>query len=178
TSAEAPAYEAESFDDADVSGEYEAGHADEYGDDDHESSAVAPPPNPELERVIQMAALDGGKSLKNDPDLKEIRKKTSMATKVGLTIFAGALLIVGGWAAYTQKRASDEQALFDQIAAMSDRDAQLKALTEALPDMTNEDLKVRILRNLGHFRHAPAVPVITEQLGYGGLIRRHAAAAP
>jgi HEAT repeat protein len=162
----------------DASGEYESGYGDEHDDhdDDHGSSAQ-PAPNPELDRIIQLAAIDGGRSLKDDPELAAIGKKTSTATKVGLAIFAGILLIVGGWAAYTQKRAFDEQALFDQIAAMTDREAQLAELTKALPEITNEDLKVRILRNLGHFRYAPAVPVLTEHVGYGGLVRRHAAAA-
>src|SRR5690606_29153199 len=67
--------------------------------------------------------------------------------------------------------------LFDEIAHMTDRDAQLRALTDALGQISNEDLRVRILRNLGHYRYAPAVPAIIEQLDSRGVVRRHAAAA-
>lgn len=165
------AHEAETFDE---SGEHEAVHA---AYDDEEEEAPPPPPNPELERLLQLAALDGGKSIEGDPVLAEIRKKTSPATKVGLAIVAAALLVVGGFAAYTQKRAADDQKLFDEIAHMTDRDAQLRALTDALGQISNEDLRVRILRNLGHYRYAPAVPAIIEQLDSRGVVRRHAAAA-
>jgi HEAT repeat protein len=91
---------------------------------------------------------------------------------IGILALAG-VLVTGGYMLY-QRRVHDEQRL-EAIGQIADQGEMLAALREELGQTGNQDLKRRIIMNLGHFRDAQAVPLLIQQLDDAGSIRRSAA---
>ncbi|MCB9612005.1 MAG: HEAT repeat domain-containing protein [Sandaracinus sp.] len=118
------------------------------------------------------APLMGG----NDNDtLKQIKRRTSPAGKIVLIL---VLLAIGGAGvmAFRHMQASDSRMeVFEPIAAMEDAEQRNSALRNALENAEFEDVKIRAIRNLGHYRDANSVPQLIQALDGTPQVRRDAA---
>jgi len=114
--------------------------------------------------------------LTDDQALKKIGQRSSTSGKIiTLLMVAGAV----GLAWFYVQRSEKYEARMTPIEAAGklEGDAMLGALRTALEQAEHEDVKERAIRNLGHFKDATAVPLITKQLETGGIVRRAAALA-
>jgi HEAT repeat protein len=114
--------------------------------------------------------------LTDDQALKKIGQRTSTSGKI-ITL----LMVVGavGLAWFYVQRSEKYESRMDPIvqAGKLEGDAMLASLRNTLEQTEYDDVKERALRNLGHFKDASAVPLITKQLDNGGIVRRAAALA-
>lgn len=157
------------------------------------SSRPAPPPEP---RAAEIPAEPAAPAPANVPqafpsaplespltDAEErqtLRKIEQHTTPFGRIVFAlmavGVLVTIGLW--YWQHNTTEElQARLDQIGSMQDVNQVKASLRELLPQVpdSNDDIKWRIIKNIGHFKDAAAVPLLIKQLDDGGQVRRAAA---
>jgi HEAT repeat protein len=118
------------------------------------------------------APLMGG----NDNDtLKQIKRRTSPMGKVVIVLVLAAIG-GAGFMAYRHMQASDTRMeVFEPIAAMEDPEQRNSALRAALEGAEFEDVKIRAIRNLGHYRDANAVPQLIQALDGTPQVRRDAA---
>lgn len=147
------------------------------------------PPAPEPVRAAPAPDLGGpqigypalgGAALLGETDdeaIKKINKHMSPVTKVVSGLLA--LLIVGiGIGAFVQnQRMEHRMDRVEEIGRMTDRNAMLSALRTELTETRYSDVKIRIMRNLGYFRDAQAVPALVAELPTAGPVRREAAHA-
>lgn len=113
----------------------------------------------------------------DDPTLKQIKRRTSTFGRlVGISIVVGA---VGLGIFYYKRSEAYEQRMDGVLEAgkMEDREQMLAKLREELQKASYDDVKVRIMRNLGHFDDEKAVPLMIKELENGGVVRRAAALA-
>jgi HEAT repeat protein len=112
----------------------------------------------------------------DDETIKKINRRTSPFGRiVGTAIIVGAVGL-GYWA--YQSTASFETRM-DAIeeAGKLPPEQMLPALREAYAKTSHEDVKERILLNLGAFRDEASVPLMVQALDEAGVVRRAAARA-
>lgn len=144
-----------------------------------------PPPNPLL--AVQRPAaqrgaspLGGGGMTLGEEDDQSLEKIGTRTTKSGRLIFAAmivAIIGVGVWAFISRQHHEDRFERLEEIGRIDDREEMLAALRTYLAEAPYEDVKERILANLGHFKDAESVPAIIGELQHGGVVRRAAARA-
>lgn len=113
-------------------------------------------------------------------DDEALRKMGRRTTPLGRVVFS--LLIVGAivaaWFAYQGTK--NYEARMEGVEACGQLEAQsemLACLRQELQETSYDDVQERIIRNLGHFEDAEAVPLLVEKLDNGGVVRRAAALA-
>ena len=108
--------------------------------------------------------------------IKKINRRTSPFGRV-----VGALIIVGsiglGYWAYESSVAYDSRMEPLQEAAKLEGEARLAALRDAYAKARHEDVKERILLNLGAFGDKQSIPLMVDALNEKGIVRRAAARA-
>jgi HEAT repeat protein len=116
--------------------------------------------------------------LTDDEERQTLKKIGRHTTPFGR--IATVLIVLGGIATaglyYWQSTASDQRrARLDAIAEIEDDQQRLTELRTLLSEAREKNLKWRIIKNLGHFQDAQAVPDLIEQLDDAGRVRRAAA---
>ena len=143
-----------------------------------------PPPNPLL--AVQRSAsplggspLGGGMTLgeEDDRSIEKIGTRTTKSGRMIVGAMVAALIAIGGWAFVSRQHHEDRFERLEEIGRIEDREAMLAALRAYLPEAPYDDVKERVLANLGHFRDAEAVPAIIGELNNAGVVRRAAARA-
>ncbi|MBK6579151.1 MAG: hypothetical protein IPG17_23780 [Sandaracinaceae bacterium] len=143
-----------------------------------------PPPNPLL--AVQRSPsplggspLGGGMTLgeEDDRSIEKIGTRTTKSGRMIVGAMVAALIAIGGWAFVSRQHHEDRFERLEEIGRMEDREAMLAALRAYLPEAPYDDVKERVLANLGHFRDAEAVPAIIGELNNAGVVRRAAARA-
>lgn len=125
------------------------------------------------------AGLGGGMTLGEEDD-RSLEKIGTRTTKSGRYIFAAfvvAIIGVGAWGFISRQHHETRFERLEEIGRIDDRAEMLAALRAYLPEAPYDDVKERILANLGHFHDAEAVPVIIGELQHAGVVRRAAARA-
>lgn len=112
----------------------------------------------------------------DDEVIKRINRHTSPVGRiVGGAIVVGAIGI-GVWA-YQNDRAYEQRHELLAEAATLSGEPQLEALRGAYGKARHDDVKERVLLNLGKLRDAKAVPLMIAALDDAGIVRRAAARA-
>jgi HEAT repeat protein len=139
------------------------------------------PFNPKFESSLRASAypedLDTLASGMSDEEaLRKIGSHTTMTGRI-LTI----LMLVGavGLGYFYMQSSKKYDSRMDGLkeAGGLQGDAMLAKLRDILASTTYDDVKVRAIRNLGHFKDKQAVPLLIEQLKAPGVVRAQAASA-
>ena len=106
--------------------------------------------------------------------LKKIGRHTTPFGRVVTVAIILAVIAIGGLYFYNDSKFSAQE---DALAAINDMDAAEApaALRALLPEVSNPDLRQRIIMNLGYYRDAAAVPLLVAALDEAGKVRRAAA---
>lgn len=113
----------------------------------------------------------------DDEAIRQINRRTTPVGRI-VTVLVLVGLIVVGYVWWTSSHAYEARNDWEAAAnAAPTEEAMLGVLRDALAQAQYDDVRERILRNLGHFKDAQAVPVITAQLDHAGPVRREAARA-
>ncbi len=138
------------------------------------SADVSPP----LRASIYPESGDGAAALSDDDALRKIGKRTSTTGKVvALLLVVGAAVLV--WT-YVERSTAYEQRMNTLNAAggfEAGSPQMLSGLRAELASTTYDDVKVRAIRNLAHFKDKQAVPLLIKELDTAGIVRRAAALA-
>lgn len=113
----------------------------------------------------------------NDADtIKRMNRRTSPVGRiVGASLVLGALGL--GYWAYQSSVAYDNRNQLLEEASNLEGEALLDALRNAYAQAEHDDVKERILLNLGAFKDPKAVPLMVQALDEEGIVRRAAARA-
>lgn len=112
----------------------------------------------------------------DDETIRKMNRKSSpLGRLVGVAILAGAAGI--GYWAYQNSVAYDTRNVALEQAGSLSGEARLSALRSAFQAATHDDVKERILLNLGFFKDTASVPLMVEALNTDGIVRRAAARA-
>ncbi len=110
----------------------------------------------------------------DDETIRKMNRKTSPLGRVlGIAILAGAAGI-GYWAYNNGVAYDNRNVLLDEAGKLSG-EARLAALRSAFQSASHDDVKERILLNLGYFKDAGSVPLMVQALDDDGIVRRAAA---
>lgn len=112
-------------------------------------------------------------------DEEALRKIGSRSTTTGkimaVLMVAGALVL--GYLYIQRSKSFDSRMDGLKEAGSLQGEAMLAKLRDVLSTSTYDDVKVRAIKNLGHFKDAQSVPVLTAQLEKPGVVRAQAASA-
>jgi HEAT repeat protein len=112
----------------------------------------------------------------DDEIMRKMNRKTSPVGRiVGIAIVGGALGL--GYWAYQQNAAYETRNQALEAAASLQGEALLEALRQAYANAQHDDVKERILLNLGAFKDAKSVPLMIQALDEAGIVRRAGARA-
>ncbi|HKU44369.1 MAG TPA: HEAT repeat domain-containing protein, partial [Polyangiales bacterium] len=134
-------------------------------------------PEPSLRASAYPEDLDRlASGMSDDEALRKIGSRTTTTGKiVAVLMVVGAVLL--GYL-YIQRNKAFEARNDGLIeAGKLEGDAMLAKLRDVLATSTYDDVKVRAIKNLGHFKDKQAVPVLTAQLEKPGVVRAQAATA-
>jgi HEAT repeat protein len=114
--------------------------------------------------------------MSDDEALRKIGSRTTTTGKIMAVLMVAGVVLLGYL--YIQRNNAFE-ARNDGLTEASklEGDAMLAKLRDVLATSTYEDVKVRAIKNLGHFKDKQAVPVLTAQLEKPGVVRAQAASA-
>lgn len=103
------------------------------------------------------------------------QRTTATGRVVAVLVIAGAAALV--W--FYMKRSEAYESRMDGVIAAGKLKGgeMLTALRGELGKTEYDDVKERVIMNLGHFKDKDAVPAITQELDRGGIVRRAAALA-
>lgn len=136
------------------------------------------PPSPHLATASQEDLERLAAGLTDEQAIKKIGQRTTMGGRlVFIAMVAGVAGLV--WF-YMQSSEAYEARMdgFDKAAADKlEGEALLTAVRAELDKAAYPDVKVRAIRNLGHFKDKQAVPQLTKALAEPGVVRRAAALA-
>lgn len=137
------------------------------------ASARPPPPVPDLSSYDSQLPDVGT----NDSEIiRRINRHTSPVGRIVGTLMVVGAVGLGYWAYRADRSYEDRNRLLEEAGALSG-DAMLQALRNAYAQTSHEDVKERILLNLGLFEDAKAVPLMIQALDEKGIVRRAAARA-
>lgn len=113
----------------------------------------------------------------NDAEtIKRMNRRTSPVGRiVGTALVVGALGL-GYWAYQSNVSYENRNKLLEEASSLQG-EALLEALRNAYAHAEHDDVKERILLNLGAFKDAKAVPLMVQALDDKGIVRRSAARA-
>jgi HEAT repeat protein len=112
----------------------------------------------------------------DDEIVRKMNRKTSpVGRTVGIAIVAGALGL--GYWAYHQNAAYETRNQALEAAGSLQGAELLAALRKAYADAQHDDVKERILLNLGAFKDTDSVPLMIQALDEPGIVRRAGARA-
>ncbi len=112
----------------------------------------------------------------DDEIMRKMNRKTSpIGRVVGIAIVGGALGL--GYWAYQQNAAYETRNQALEAAGALQGEAMLDALRTAYANAQHDDVKERILLNLGAFKDAKSVPLMIQALDEPGIVRRAGARA-
>ena len=112
----------------------------------------------------------------DDEIMRRMNRKTSPVGRiVGIAIIGGALGL-GYWAYQSNVSYENRNQLLEQAGTLSGQ-PMLDALREAYAKSEHDDVKERILLNLGKWKDPQAVPLMVQALDQPGIVRRSAARA-
>ncbi len=110
----------------------------------------------------------------DDETIRKMNRKTSPLGRVlGVAILAGAVGI-GYWAYNNTLAYENRNAVLDEAGKLTG-EARLSALRNAYQVATHDDVKERILLNLGFFKDTGSIPLMIQALDEAGIVRRAAA---
>lgn len=113
----------------------------------------------------------------NDAEtIAKINRRTSpFGRVVGALIITGAVGL-GYWAYQSSVSYNNRMAILEEAGRL-EGDARLAALRDAYGKAEHEDVKERILLNLGYYKDVQAIPLMVDALNEKGIVRRAAARA-
>lgn len=109
--------------------------------------------------------------------LKDIGRRTSTAGRIGFALIAIAVVGGGIWFALGSKKSEEHEAQLEEINKLEDKSQVAPKLRAMLPEVSNADLRMRILMNLGYLKDVESVPFMTAALDEGPIVRGAAADA-
>jgi HEAT repeat protein len=114
--------------------------------------------------------------MSDDEALRKIGSRTTTTGKImAVLMVAGALVL--GYLYVERSKSFDSRMDGLKEAGTLTGEPMLAKLREVLAASTYDDVKVRAIKNLGHFKDAQSVPVLTAQLEKPGVVRAQAASA-
>ncbi len=117
---------------------------------------------------------DVGRS--DDETIRKINRRTSPFGRIAGILMIGGALGLGYWA-YESSASYDTRMDALTEAGKLEGPARLEALRAAYAQAKHEDVKERIILNLGAFKDTASVPLMVDALNEGGIVRRSAARA-
>ncbi len=112
----------------------------------------------------------------DDETIRKINRRTSPVGRVvGILLIAGAAGL--GYWAYIDSTTYDKRMDAVEAAGKLPPEQLLPALRSAYTKSSHDDVKERILLNLGAFKDAASVPLMVQALDEAGIVRRAAARA-
>jgi len=117
---------------------------------------------------------DVGRS--DDETIRKMNRRTSPFGRIVGTLIVGGAVGLAYWAYESSVSYENRNAVLDEAKTLSG-EAQLASLRTAFEKTEHEDIKERILLNLGAFRDAKSVPLMIQALDEAGIVRRAAARA-
>jgi HEAT repeat protein len=112
-------------------------------------------------------------------DEEALRKIGSRTTTTGKIMFVLILAGVLGLVYFYKVRSEAYESRMDGLkeAGALEGDAMLAKIRGVLETTSYEDVKLRAIRNVSHFKDAQAVPLLIRELGANGVVRAQAANA-
>ena len=141
-----------------------------------EALAEYTPPNPHIASALPEDYERMTAGLSDDQVLKKIGQRSTTSGKIITAVMIVGALGLGG---FYIKSSQTYDARMDGIEAAGnlDKPEMLTALRQVLATSTYDDVQVRAIRNLAHFKDTEAVPLFVKSLSNAGIVRRAAALA-
>jgi HEAT repeat protein len=137
------------------------------------SAQHQPPVGPDLS-AFEDPLPDIGSS--DDETIRKMNRRTSpFGRLVYLAILAGAAGL--GWWAYKSSMSYETRNVVLEEAGKLSGEPMLEALRNGFSQTEHDDVKERILLNLGAFKDVKSVPLMIQALDQPGIVRRSAARA-
>jgi HEAT repeat protein len=114
--------------------------------------------------------------MSDDEALRKIGSRTTTTGKI-MAVLMIAGVVVLGYLYIERSKAFDSRMDGLKEAGGLQGEAMLSKLRDVLSTSTYDDVKVRAIKNLGHFKDAQSVPVLSAQLEKPGVVRAQAASA-
>ncbi|MDB4987379.1 MAG: repeat protein [Myxococcaceae bacterium] len=112
----------------------------------------------------------------DDEIMRRMNRKTSPVGRVVGILIVGGALGLGYWAYQSNISYENRNQLLEQASSLQG-EPLLEALRGAYGQSEHDDVKERILLNLGKFQDPKAVPLMIQALDEPGIVRRSAARA-
>jgi HEAT repeat protein len=110
----------------------------------------------------------------DDEIMRKMNRKTSPVGRIVTIAIVGGALGLGYWAWQSNVSYEKRNELLEQAGTLQG-EPMLEALRSAFTQSEHDDVKERILLNLGKFKDAKSVPVMIQALDEAGIVRRAAA---
>lgn len=111
----------------------------------------------------------------DDETLKQITKRTSTAGRIATVLILIAIPVLGYWGYQSTVAYETRMDRLEEINQMEDEAAIVPALRELLAQASHDDVRQRVIKNLGFFRDRDSVPAFIQALDTPGPVRRDAA---
>lgn len=139
------------------------------------------PFNPQYESSLKASAypedLDRlAAGMSDDEALRKIGSRTTMTGRIVSIIMVVGAVGLGYLYVENDKRFEARMEGLKEAGGL-EGDAMLAKVRDVLSTTTYDDVKVRAIRNLGHFKDKQAVPTLINQLAKPGVVRAQAASA-
>jgi HEAT repeat protein len=108
--------------------------------------------------------------------IAKINRRTSPFGRIVGVLLVGGTVALGYWA-YKSSVSYEGRMTVLEDAGKLEGPAMLAALRDGYPKVEHEDVKERILLNLGAFKDVQSVPLMVQALDEAGIVRRAAARA-
>jgi HEAT repeat protein len=114
--------------------------------------------------------------MSDDEALRKIGSRTTVFGRVvGLAMVIGAVVL--GYVYFESNKKFEARMDGLKEAGTLEGEAMNAKLREVLASTSYDDVKVRAIRNIGHFKDKQAVPLLINELGEPGVVRAQAASA-
>jgi HEAT repeat protein len=139
------------------------------------------PFNPKFESPLKASAypedLDTlAAGMSDDEALRKIGSRTTPTGRVLATLMVLGVFGLGYFYIQNNNRFEARMNGLKEAGSL-EGEAMLAKLRDVLSTTTYDDVKVRAIRNLGHFKDKQAVPILVNQLKAPGVVRAQAASA-
>lgn len=112
----------------------------------------------------------------DDETIRKMNRRTSPFGRIVGVLIVGGAVGLAYWGYQSNVSYENRNAVLDEAKNLTG-EAQLAALRAAYEKSEHEDIKERILLNLGAFKDVKAVPLMIQALDEPGIVRRSAARA-
>jgi HEAT repeat protein len=139
------------------------------------------PFNPKFESSLRASAypedLDAlAAGMSDEEALRKIGSRTTPTGRIVTILMVVGAVALGYFYMQSSKKFESRMDGLKEAGTLQG-DAMLAKLRDVLSGTTYDDVKVRAIRNLGHFKDKQAVPLLIEQLKTPGVVRAQAASA-